>query len=131
MKANGLNIQDSDSDSDAARNANDDEEQEEEEEEEEEGTGVMTSQLRHFVIQEYVPRPVLFDIGQTPNDPESALSGYKVTLRILLSSRRIKLTLVPPPSLCPIDGSLHGSPVPHHACLVLWIPLYPPYLLRR
>lgn len=83
MRANGLKIEDSDSE----------DEPEEEDEEEDEGTGVMTSQLRHFVIQvsfviliyriqahgkEYIPRPMLFDITQTPNDPESAISGYKV-----------------------------------------------------
>jgi len=45
MRANGLKIEDSDSEGEAAQ------EEEEEEEEEDEGTGVMTSQLRHFVIQ--------------------------------------------------------------------------------
>ncbi len=30
-------------------------------EEEEDGTGVRMSQLRHWVIQEYLPRPLLFD----------------------------------------------------------------------
>ncbi|WVQ95917.1 hypothetical protein IAU59_003016 [Kwoniella sp. CBS 9459] len=50
-------------------------------EEEEEGTGVMTSQLRHFVIQEYMPRPVLFDITQTAHGPCPAPSGHKFHLR--------------------------------------------------
>ena len=43
MRANGLKIEDSDSE--------DEPEVEEEADEEDEGTGVMTSQLRHFVIQ--------------------------------------------------------------------------------
>ena len=77
MKANGLKIEDSDSEEeDPVRRVSSDME---DSDEEEEGTGVMTSQLRHFVIQEYVPRPLLFDIGQTPHDPDSALSGYKVS----------------------------------------------------
>ncbi|KIR36635.1 cytoplasmic protein [Cryptococcus deuterogattii MMRL2647] len=50
-------------------------------EDEEEGTGVMTSQLRHFVIQEYIPRPVLFDIAQISGEPPSPLKGYKFHLR--------------------------------------------------
>ncbi|WVF68366.1 hypothetical protein IAT40_003131 [Kwoniella sp. CBS 6097] len=52
-----------------------------EEEEENEGTGVMTSQLRHFVIQEYMPRPVLFDIAQTAHEPCPNPSGNKFHLR--------------------------------------------------
>ncbi|WVO19489.1 uncharacterized protein IAS62_000775 [Cryptococcus decagattii] len=48
---------------------------------EEEGTGVMTSQLRHFVIQEYIPRPMLFDIAQISGEPPSPLEGYKFHLR--------------------------------------------------
>ncbi|OXG19421.1 cytoplasmic protein [Cryptococcus neoformans Tu401-1] len=54
---------------------------EEEYKDEEEGTGVMTSQLRHFVIQEYIPRPILFDIAQIPCEPPSPLEGYKFHLR--------------------------------------------------
>ncbi|KAK8849796.1 hypothetical protein IAR55_005132 [Kwoniella newhampshirensis] len=50
--------------------------------EEDGGTGVMTSQLRHFVIQEYMPRPVLFDIAQQANEPlQNAITGYKFHLR--------------------------------------------------
>jgi hypothetical protein len=96
MKANGLRIEDSDSEEDEDQpSANEIEDSGVEEDEE--GTGVMTSQLRHFVIQvssahaitqagqltpqEYIPRPLLFDIGQHPHDPESALSGYKVRRR--------------------------------------------------
>ncbi|WWD20428.1 hypothetical protein CI109_104904 [Kwoniella shandongensis] len=53
-----------------------------ENDEDEDGTGVMTSQLRHFVIQEYMPRPVLFDIAQVANEPSShPLTGYKFHLR--------------------------------------------------
>ncbi|ORY34628.1 tubulin-tyrosine ligase family-domain-containing protein [Naematelia encephala] len=44
------------------------------EDDDEGGTGVMTSQLRHFVIQEYMPRPMLFDIAD-------ASSGHKFHLR--------------------------------------------------
>ncbi|WWC95696.1 hypothetical protein V866_002561 [Kwoniella sp. B9012] len=56
--------------------------------EKEDGTGVMTSQLRHFVIQEYMPNPVLFDIAQQPNLPSPFLEGYKFHLRayVLLTS---------------------------------------------
>ncbi|OCF40672.1 cytoplasmic protein [Kwoniella heveanensis CBS 569] len=55
----------------------------EDNDEDEEGTGVMTSQLRHFVIQEYMPRPVLFDIAQQAHQPRprSNPRGYKFHLR--------------------------------------------------
>lgn len=50
------------------------------ENEEEGGTGVVMSQLRHFVIQEYMPRPMLFDITQTPGDAGfEPISGNKVS----------------------------------------------------
>jgi hypothetical protein len=50
------------------------------EDEEEGGTGVVMSQLRHFVIQEYMPRPMLFDITQTPGDAGfEPISGNKVS----------------------------------------------------
>ncbi|WVR07943.1 hypothetical protein IAU60_004986 [Kwoniella sp. DSM 27419] len=51
------------------------------EDDEEDGTGVMTFQLRHFVIQEYMPRPVLFDITQTPGQPCPSPIGHKFHLR--------------------------------------------------
>lgn len=49
----------------------------------EEDTGVQMSQLRHFVIQEYVPKPVLFD----PLEGTRPLQGHKFHLRayVLLS----------------------------------------------
>lgn len=49
----------------------------------EETTGVQLSQLRHFVIQEYVPKPVLFD----PLEGTRSLQGHKFHLRayVLLS----------------------------------------------
>ncbi|KAK4686790.1 tubulin---tyrosine ligase, partial [Tremellales sp. Uapishka_1] len=52
-------------------------------EEEDGGTGVMTSQLRHFVIQEYMPRPILFDITESPSPTPSStpLIGNKFHLR--------------------------------------------------
>lgn len=75
-------------------------------EDDDSGTGVLTSQLRHFVIQasgsghsslrrkdleltfqEYLPRPMLFDIAQAAGldypDPE----GYKVCLEKSTSDR--------------------------------------------
>ncbi|KAI9638762.1 tubulin-tyrosine ligase family-domain-containing protein [Dioszegia hungarica] len=52
------------------------------EDEEEGGTGVMTSQLRHFVIQqEYMPRPMLFDIHQSEATSETPSKGRKFHLR--------------------------------------------------
>ncbi|AAW46627.1 cytoplasm protein, putative [Cryptococcus deneoformans JEC21] len=54
---------------------------EKEDEDGEGGTGVMTSQLRHFVIQEYIPKPILFDIFNIPEEPSSSLEGYKFHLR--------------------------------------------------
>lgn len=43
------------------------------------GTGVVMSQLRHFVIQEYMPRPMLFDMTQTPGDTGfEPMTGNKV-----------------------------------------------------
>ncbi|CAK9779465.1 hypothetical protein CC85DRAFT_309441 [Cutaneotrichosporon oleaginosum] len=47
-------------------------------EEEEGGTAILTSHMRHFVIQEYVPRPVLFDLHEGSDD---ALLGQKFHLR--------------------------------------------------
>ena len=94
---------DSDSDDDDAQH-NPQVQEGDEEEEEEEGTGVKTSQLRHFVIQvsgqtlcltyiystqEYVPRPVLFDITQQAHDPDYAITGYKV------SSPALSLSYIP------------------------------------
>ncbi|WVQ77555.1 hypothetical protein IAR50_007243 [Cryptococcus sp. DSM 104548] len=55
--------------------------EEDEDEDQDEGTGVMTSQLRHFVIQEYLPRPLLFDISQIPGEPPAPLAGHKFHLR--------------------------------------------------
>lgn len=70
------------------------EEEEEEEavesEEEDEGTGVASSQLRHFVIQEYLPNPLL--LSPSPSSPSSSLppppAGHKFHIRAytLLSS---------------------------------------------
>ncbi|BEI85940.1 hypothetical protein CcaverHIS002_0602270 [Cutaneotrichosporon cavernicola] len=41
------------------------------------GTAVLTSHMRHFVIQEYVPRPVLFDL----HEGDGAQLGQKFHLR--------------------------------------------------
>ncbi|ODO11319.1 hypothetical protein I350_00095 [Cryptococcus amylolentus CBS 6273] len=60
---------------------NGEDEDDEEDGDEDEGTGVMTSQLRHFVIQEYLPRPLLFDIAQIPGEPPAPLEGNKFHLR--------------------------------------------------
>ncbi|GHJ86777.1 hypothetical protein NliqN6_3179 [Naganishia liquefaciens] len=54
---------------------------EDSDEEEAEGTGVQTSQLRHFVIQEYVPRPLLIDPLESMRPDASALIGHKFHLR--------------------------------------------------
>ncbi|KAJ7102237.1 tubulin-tyrosine ligase [Mycena belliarum] len=53
-------------------------------EEEEDSTAVVTSQLRHFVIQEYLSNPLLFDPGEVPIDgsPKAdKLHGHKFHLR--------------------------------------------------
>ena len=47
---------------------------------------------------------MLFDITQTPNDPESAISGYKVSLT---EGRLSALMLVPSPGICPLDRRIH------------------------
>ncbi|KAL0950985.1 hypothetical protein HGRIS_007732 [Hohenbuehelia grisea] len=47
-------------------------------------TAVITSQLRHFVIQEYLATPLLIDPTQVPLDggiPPSSLHGHKFHLR--------------------------------------------------
>ncbi|PIL32063.1 hypothetical protein GSI_06767 [Ganoderma sinense ZZ0214-1] len=50
-------------------------------------TAVVTSQLRHFVIQEYLGNPLLLDPAETPLDdapkpPASSLHGHKFHLRV-------------------------------------------------
>ncbi|KAJ3719732.1 tubulin-tyrosine ligase [Lentinula raphanica] len=61
------------------------EKEEETEDEQESNTAVITSQLRHFVIQEYILHPLLFDPREVPIGPESSkpnvLEGYKFHLR--------------------------------------------------
>ncbi|KAJ3567362.1 hypothetical protein NP233_g6410 [Leucocoprinus birnbaumii] len=47
-------------------------------------TAVITSRLRHFVIQEYILSPLLFDPNETPLDgkqvsPQPKLQGHKVS----------------------------------------------------
>nr|XP_019043683.1 cytoplasmic protein [Kwoniella bestiolae CBS 10118]OCF22613.1 cytoplasmic protein [Kwoniella bestiolae CBS 10118] len=81
-----------------------------EEEDEDDGTGVMTSQLRHFVIQEYMPNPVLFDIAQQPNQPSPFLEGYKFHLRayvLLTSAYTVHLSRT---MLALFSGSPYTSP---------------------
>ena len=48
-----------------------------------EDTGVMTSQLRHFLIQEYITNPVLIDIHQRSGEPATAKEGYKASLSLV------------------------------------------------
>ncbi|KAI5451833.1 putative tubulin--tyrosine ligase pby1, variant 2 [Naganishia albida] len=57
------------------------EHQEQSDEEEDGGTGVQTSQLRHFVIQEYVPRPLLIDPLENTRPSGVSLQGHKFHLR--------------------------------------------------
>ncbi|KAJ3844100.1 TTL-domain-containing protein [Lentinula raphanica] len=61
------------------------EKEEETEDEQESNTTVITSQLRHFVIQEYILHPLLFDPREVPIGPDSSkpsvLEGYKFHLR--------------------------------------------------
>ncbi|EIW86574.1 tubulin-tyrosine ligase [Coniophora puteana RWD-64-598 SS2] len=50
-------------------------------EEGDESTSVMVSQLRHFVIQKYLPTPLLMDPSQSLKAGSDALQGYKFHLR--------------------------------------------------
>ncbi|EAU92873.1 tubulin-tyrosine ligase [Coprinopsis cinerea okayama7 len=48
-------------------------------------TSVVTSQLRHFIIQEYIPDPLLFDpreVSQEKNLEINCLQGHKFHLRV-------------------------------------------------
>ncbi|KAI4294477.1 TTL-domain-containing protein [Schizophyllum commune Loenen D] len=57
---------------------------EDEDEEKDVGTGVVTSQLRHFVVQEYIDRPLLLDPRERPIDTSvipDKLEGHKFHLR--------------------------------------------------
>ncbi|KAF5382966.1 hypothetical protein D9757_006393 [Collybiopsis confluens] len=49
-------------------------------------TAVVISQLRHFVIQEYIPDPLLLDPREVPIEPDSTipdvLEGHKFHLRV-------------------------------------------------
>ncbi|TFK30600.1 tubulin-tyrosine ligase [Coprinopsis marcescibilis] len=61
------------------------EEDEDADEEYASDTAVVTSQLRHFVIQEYLPDPMLFDPREIPLDDfpkPSSLQGHKFHLRV-------------------------------------------------
>ncbi|KAI0704907.1 tubulin-tyrosine ligase [Cytidiella melzeri] len=65
----------------------DDEDNERDDDEETEDTGVATSQLRHFVIQEYQPNPLLLDPSEVPLEGASIpalteLEGHKFHLRV-------------------------------------------------
>ncbi|TRM65765.1 tubulin-tyrosine ligase family-domain-containing protein [Schizophyllum amplum] len=57
-----------------------------EDEEKDVGTGVVTSQLRHFVVQEYIDRPLLLDPRERPIDSAytvpDKLEGHKFHLRV-------------------------------------------------
>ncbi|KAI5897678.1 TTL-domain-containing protein [Schizophyllum commune H4-8] len=57
---------------------------EDEDEEKDVGTGVVTSQLRHFVVQEYIDRPLLLDPRERPINTSpipDKLEGHKFHLR--------------------------------------------------
>ncbi|KAJ7666432.1 tubulin-tyrosine ligase/Tubulin polyglutamylase [Mycena rosella] len=64
---------------------------------EEDNTAVVTSQLRHFVIQEYLSNPLLFDPAEVSIDGSSKpdeLQGYKFHLRAYcVASGALKLYL--------------------------------------
>ncbi|WRT69820.1 uncharacterized protein IL334_006811 [Kwoniella shivajii] len=88
-----------------------DHDEDEEEEEEEDGTGVMTSQLRHFVIQEYMPDPVLFDIAQQSHQPSLFLEGYKFHLRAYVLVTAAYTVHLSRTMLALFSGSPYASPV--------------------
>ncbi|GFZ49792.1 hypothetical protein JCM24511_07195 [Saitozyma sp. JCM 24511] len=82
------------------------------------GTGVMISQLRHFVIQEYMYRPVLFDIHQGVRELHGGLAGHKFHLRayVLLTGdytvhvSRVMLALFSgSPYVHPTELHTHGN----------------------
>ncbi|KAF8203106.1 tubulin-tyrosine ligase [Pholiota molesta] len=62
---------------------------EEGKEDEDGGTDVVTSQLRHFVIQEYIMTPLLLDPSETmpKTDTEADLIGRKFHLRVYCVSK--------------------------------------------
>ncbi|KAF8609235.1 tubulin-tyrosine ligase [Ceratobasidium sp. AG-I] len=93
-------------------------------------TTVMTSQLRHFVIQEYLSSPLLFDPSQANLDPSSLRTtnpeGRKFHLRVYcVASGALKLFMCPnilalfagttytPPSLDPEDDPEDMDLSPH------------------
>ncbi|KAK0246082.1 tubulin-tyrosine ligase [Armillaria nabsnona] len=58
---------------------------EQSEDEDEDDTAVITSQLRHFVIQEYLPNPLLIDPAEVSMDGSPVpkdLQGHKFHLRV-------------------------------------------------
>ncbi|KAF9480074.1 tubulin-tyrosine ligase [Pholiota conissans] len=67
----------------------DSEDEAEEAVEEEDGTAVVTSQLRHFVIQEYIMTPLLLDPSETMEKTHTStnLTGRKFHLRVYCISK--------------------------------------------
>lgn len=64
------------------------EDDEQEEHDDDEETGIASSQLRHFVIQQYLPNPLLLQPSSSSSSSPSPPSGRKFHLRayMLLSS---------------------------------------------
>nr|ODO04245.1 cytoplasmic protein [Cryptococcus depauperatus CBS 7855] len=81
-----------------------------------EGTGVVISQLRHFVIQaslalnDYIPRPMLFDIAETPGKPLAPLTGYKFHLRAYVLVTGAYTVHLAKTMLALFSGSLYTPP---------------------
>ncbi|KAL1408615.1 putative tubulin--tyrosine ligase pby1 [Vanrija albida] len=76
-------------------------------EDKDEGTAVQTSHLRHFVIQEYLPRPVLFDLLEHPGAPPR---GQKFHLRayvLVTGSYTVHLSRT---MLALFSGALYAPP---------------------
>ncbi|ORX37578.1 tubulin-tyrosine ligase family-domain-containing protein [Kockovaella imperatae] len=63
------------------RDEDDEDNEEDDDDDDDDDEGIVTSQLRHFLLQEYIPSPILFDIAQEPNVPSTDPTGYKFHLR--------------------------------------------------
>ncbi|KAI0321720.1 TTL-domain-containing protein [Amylostereum chailletii] len=88
----------------------------EEDDDDEQGTGVVTSQLRHFVIQEYIDNTLLLDPRQFPLDgapaPSTKLQGHKFHLRAYCVSSGALTLYLYTRILALFSSKPYGSPMP-------------------
>lgn len=101
---------------------------------EEGGTAVMTSHLRHFVIQELLPEPVLFDLKQTGEGHKFHLRAYVlVTGSWTVHLSRTMLALFAGAAFTSPSSSGEIDLQPHltNTCLQVRAPIPPPRRYRR